>query len=213
MLLSNPGKYFLFICFLAISSPAGCSRQTNQNQTAVLDQRVTAEFPFSTKDPDIYQATLIVESGAFRDKWFVARKNEKWRIDFFENGELSRSKVSSDAVYLIDHKKKSYVTNAGNADSLDDLTDKFFKGTEYRSFKEIGHDGDFVKYTVTDSAGKTNAIIFVDAHNGLIMKQEFIASDRPGSIPFVYRVEDLKFEVDDTVFAIPAGFRRAMTGN
>ena len=207
MFLSNPVKYFLFVCFFALSLQACGSSQSNVNAPVDLNLPATGEFPFSTKEPEIYQAVLFVESGAFRDKWFVARKNAVWRIDFFDNGEQTRTQINTDAIYQIDHKRKVYTANSENTGTLSDLTDKFFRGKEYRKFEETGREGDLVKYKIAGAAGKGDVLISVDEKTGVMMRQEFLASGSE-SVPFVYEVKDLKFDVDDSVFQIPAGFRK-----
>lgn len=207
MFLSNPGKYFLLVCFFAISLQACGSSPSNENRPVNIVVPTTNEFPFSTKEPEIYQAELVVESGTFRDKWFVARKNASWRIDFFEGGELSRTQLRSDAVYLIDHKRKLFATNSVTGDPINDLTDKFFKGKEYRKFEETGREGDIVKYKIAGTNGRGDVLISVNDKTGVMMRQEFAASGE-GSVPFVYEVKDLKFEVDDSVFQIPAGYKK-----
>lgn len=207
MLLSNPFKYFLLVCFIALSLQACGSSQSNENRPANIIVPTTGEFPFSTKEPEIYQAELTVDSGAFRDKWVVARKKASWRIDFFDNGEPSRTQLNSDAVYLIDHKRKIFTTNAGTGDPVNELTDQFFKGKEYRKFEETSREGSVVKYKIARTNGKGDVLISVDEETGVMMRQEFAASGE-GAIAFVYEVKDLKLEVDDSVFQIPAGYKK-----
>ncbi len=206
MHLSNPIKYFLLVCHFAFSLQACGSGQSNENRPARVPPATMSEFPFPTDEPDVYQANLVVESGGVGDKWFVARRQGKRRIDFFETGELSRTRIDSDFIYLVDHRRKIFTRDPGNADPADGLTDIFFKGKEYREFEKLGTEGGLTTYKVAGIDGKGDVLIAVDEKSGMMMRQVFLRGV-PDSLPFVYEVRDLKFEVDDSVFMPPPDFR------
>ena len=211
MFLSNLGKYFLLAPIFALFLLACGSSQTNENRPVEIKVETKSEFPFSTKEPEVYQADIVAGAGGVEDKWFAARKGDKWRIDFFVNGELVYSQIRNDRMFSIDHKKKSYSSEpVGSAEStvFTELTANFFSGKEYREFEEVSRQGGLVKYKVRKSdVSKDEIMIDIDTKTGVIVKQEFSAAD--GSAKFVYEVKNLKTEVDDSIFSIPAGFREA----
>jgi hypothetical protein len=223
MFLSNPRKSFLLAGFFALFFQACGSPQSNENKPVPLTIETKSEFPFPTKEPEIYQGDFIVGNGQFEDKWFVARKGDKWRLDFFSNGEMRRSEIRADRSYSIDHSRKIFAETPENnylpSDPLffDDMTHNFFKGKEYREFEEIGRADGLIKYKVrNDATSKDSVLISIDASSGMIVRQEFTAvnGQLENGLPvsFIYEIRNLKTDVDDSIFAIPEGFKKVTWG-
>ena len=219
MFLSNPCLFFLlFVPCLLLFQACGAS-PTNDNRTVSVNG-ISSDFPFSTREPEVYQGDFIFRHGQVEDKWFVARKGGFGRLDFFENGELSHSRITADNIYFIDHKRKVYfVPEEDKAlrlpqfDSFGDMAHSFFLGKEYREFDEIERANGIVKYKVKKTAGsKDEILISIDETSGLMVRQEFASSDerdKNGSQPaLVYEVINLKTVVDDSVFSVPVGYRK-----
>ena len=211
MFLSNPRQSFLLIAVCVALLQACGSSQTKENKDISLTGETGREFPFSTKEPEVYQGDLMVGSVDAQDHYFVARKGDKWRYDVFRGAERSMSQIRSDKLYGVDHPKKIYwemPEQKTGASDVNDMTRNFFRGHEYHDFDEIGREGTLIKYKVRDSGEtKGNIIVTVDTASGVIVRHEFMSQNKQDS-NFVYEIKNLKMDVDDTIFAIPAGYQK-----
>ena len=81
MFLSNPRKSFGLFLLSAITFQACGSPQANQNTGILLAAESTSEFPFSTREPEIYQAKVVITVEGVEQRYFIARKAERWRLD------------------------------------------------------------------------------------------------------------------------------------
>ena len=211
MFLSNPRKSFLTVALCAVLLQACGGSQPKENKDISLTGGTKSEFPFSTKEPEVYEGDLMVGSGDVQDRYFVARKGDRWRCDVFRGADLSMSQIHLDKMYVIDHQKKTYWETPASgpaADNVNDVTRNFFRGYDHRDFDEIGREGTLVKYKVRNSDGsRVDVIVTIDTANGLMVKEEFLSPNKQGS-DFVSEIKNLKMEVDDSVFDIPQGYKK-----
>lgn len=218
MFLSTKRKSFLLIAFCLTVLQACGSSQTAENKEVSLGVEAKSKFPFLAKEPEIYQGDLIMSNGKSEDRWFVARKGDKWRYDVFRGAELW-SQIRSDKLYYVDHRKKvywemsSHDNSNGDPGHFGDLTRIFFKGEEHREFDEVGRENGLIKYKVRENSQSAGEIlIYIDAASGIMVRQEFITKTgekNPESpISFVYEIRNLKLDVDDGVFDIPQEYKK-----
>ena len=210
MFLSTPGKFLLFAALCAGLLTACGTSQSNVNAEVSQIPGPKEEFPFSVKEPDTYQADVVVTSNGSEDRFFVARKGDKWRRDHFSGPTRSITELrTGDGVYLIDHRKKTYSVEpaAGNdATDLDPSSVSFFRGKEYRDFDEVERGGGVIRYEGRKGeTSQDNILITIDEPSGMMVKQEFRSA---AGESFVYELRDLKLDVDDSIFQIPAGYRK-----
>ena len=215
MFLSNPCKSFALLLLCAITFQACSASQTNGSKDIALNSESMGRFPFSTKEPEVYQGDLSLTNGASVDHWFVARKGDKWRVDIFRSDEKLVSQIRSGDLFTIDHRKRSYSAIGGDqalpdAGMGNEAVSSFFHGTDYREFVELDSDSTLVNYRARSIRSGTNEVLItVDKPSGLIVRQEFI--DRDGTATgLVYEMRNLKLEVDDAVFRIPDGYRKVL---
>jgi hypothetical protein len=180
----------------------------NNGVITVPDQK--SEFPFPVKEPETYQAEVVVATGGIEDRFFIARKGDLWRRDHFDSGKRVITEMrSTDGVYLIDHRKKVYaIEPAAGRDvaGFDPKSVSFFRGKEYREFDEIEHDGGLIRYQGRKGeTSQDDILISVDETSGMIVREEFTS---PAGDGFVYELKGLKLEADDALFQIPAGYRK-----
>ncbi len=213
MFLSNLRKYFLFVSSFALIFQACGSSQTNENKPAQIKVEAKSEFPFSTKEPEIYQGDFVAGDAIHQDRWFVARKGDKSRIDYFADGAMVRSQIINDRLFLIDHKKKTFAAAASSgsdASVFGAMTQNFFGGKEYRDFEEVSRNDGLITYKVRNSpTAKGEILIDIDTRSGMIVRQEFTSAGDP-PIKFVYEIKNFRTDVDDAVFAIPVGYREVV---
>lgn len=217
MFLSNPRKLLLLIGLLAIILQACGGSQSDQNNDFSSTGATVREFPFSTREPDVYQADIVLNDGVAETRYFVARKGERWRFDTFRGSERSMSEIRSDKFYKLDHRRKIYTADnieSGSASAIGGFAGAmsiYFRGKRYREFEDLGREGGLRKYKVKESAdSKETVLIFIDEANGMMVRQEFLSEKGEGGQQprFTYELRDLKLEVADEVFSIPGGYRK-----
>lgn len=216
MFLSNVYRYFLPVLFIFAIFQA-CSGPTANKISNANVGEVKTEFPFNTKEPEVYQGDFVVILGTSEEHFRKARKGSLSRIDFFRGGEILTTQLVTDKSYTIDHSRKVYFEEPIAADSLSaipvfDSTNGFFAGKEYTTFVETGREGKITKYRVKAAdPAKGEVIVSVDTSSGMMIRQEFLSAreEAGGSgLNVIFEIRDLRLEVDETVFELPAGYRK-----
>jgi hypothetical protein len=214
MFLSNSRKYFILAGLLAFILQACSSAATNENKPVEIKIETKKEFPFPVKEPEVYQAELVVASSGTESRWFIARDREKSRLDTFAGNVPILSKIRSDKLFIVDHQKKTYAVldNDGGsvATGADEIAVSFFRAKEYREFEDLGLEGKLRKFKVKEPFGATGSVlIYIDETSGMMVKQEFLGlQDASGlQAKVTCELRDLKFEVDNAVFSIPGDYR------
>lgn len=205
MRLSNLGVRLLitivFACFLQ-----GCgSSQPIANTQVAIPTEGPKRFPFSVREPDIFQADLVITAMNVEMRYFVARKGDKRRLDIYRDAKLATTELRSDAFYEIDHAARTYSVLAfgsGEPPIPNDVAADFFRGGLPYRYDELDRRGGILRYVTRDKG----VIVSIDETSGLMVRQEFY--DREGPPTMVYELRNLKFEVDDSVFQLPVGYRQ-----
>lgn len=208
MRLSNERKYFLLTCFCCLIFTACGGAAINNNQAVTADTQLPSEFPFSTKEPSVYRAEIVATGDGVDKKWKIARDGDRWRIDFPEGSEPSRTRLRTDAVYSIDHKRKIYTIAETSGETVAGLTDRFFKGKEHRKFEKTGTENGVTKYRIANRDNMGETVVSVDDKTGMMIREEFVPPAGSNVPPFVYELRGFQTTVDDGTFAIPTGYRR-----
>ena len=209
MFLSNlPRPFLLIVAFTLVMQACGSS-QTNENKELSLTGESTSEFPFSVKEPEAYQADIVVTAVGTETRWSVARNGEKWRYDIYAGSEMTVSQIRSDKLYYIDHRKKVFweMSEKPGTGEIGDIARSFFRGYEHNDFDETGREDNIIKYKVRPVDKRPGSIVVsIDTASGMMIKQEFLAAD--GGVQYVYELRNLKLSVDDSTFAIPPGYQK-----
>lgn len=208
MFLSNrPTRFTLctIIAFFAWSCGSGPAGDNSD-----LPAGPVSQYPFSTREPEIFQANITITSNGAEKRWFMARSGARWRLDIFADGKASLTQITAGKVFLIDHGRKIYTEEPqGNTISPPDPhLSSFFRGRDHLKFEDLGAEDGIRKYrAVTSDAAKEEIVIHIDGPSGMIVRQEFYAGTGVNArLAAVYEVRDLKLEADDSVFALPAGY-------
>ncbi len=220
MFLSNPRKSFLLITICLTFLQACGSPPVNENKVVSLDDASGRRFPFPTKEPQVYQGDFVVGNGISEEQFFVARKGDKWRFDIKRNNAPWTTQLRADKLYSIDHIKKTYTVKQ-DADQRDfdpayfnALTWGFFRGANYLEFEEVERGGGLIKYRAkTYKDSKADVLITIDEATGMMVRQEITSEkdrvEQGSPVNYVYELRNLKTDVDDSIFEIPAGYRQA----
>ena len=210
---------YLFVCS-ALFAACGAAPANSNNVATQPPANKTAdsEFPFSVKEPAVYQGDFYAGGEDYQNKWFVARNGDKWRIDFFTDGVKDRSEIKTDHVYYIDHKRKLYAIepegDKGTVQSsyFSTLLSGFFKDKEYRKFESLGNEGDLKKYRVLEeNSTKGDLTVYVDPATSMIVKQEYVAHNQMDGqakdSKYTYEIKNFKTEAPDELFQLPDGYK------
>ena len=213
MFLSNPRKSLLLIA-LSVLLLYGCgSPGSNAKNDVSRSGQTGNRSPFPTKEPDVYQGDFVVSNGTTETQYFVARDRDKWRFDMPRDGAPWMTQLRDGKIYLLDHVKKEYTVEPfANLDEygttyFNSLSWGFFRGANYIDFQEAGRDGDLTTYKArTLKESKNDVLISIDNSTGMMIRQ-VITSPKDG-LTYTYEVRNLMLETDDSVFAIPSGYRQ-----
>src|SRR5215211_685265 len=101
MFLSNPVKIFHAACCFSIVF-AGCSLwRSNENSAITFASEPKREYPFVAREPEVFQAELVVRTGETERRMFMARDGEKRRIDYDVGSGDQHSVIIADKEYLL----------------------------------------------------------------------------------------------------------------
>ncbi len=218
MFSSNLTKYFASLALIFLLFPACGWRQspnnTNSPATPQIADELKSEIPFSTKEPEHFQAEIVVTSGETERKTFIARNGANRRYDFNFGAKNQLTNLQTDKNYLLLPARRIYTENAAGAEtvSTDDWTD--FLTTEWLSqhtkanFEKLETDGNLTKYRVRPGdADASEIFLYIDEKLGLPVRQEFYAGEQK-VLTYKFELKNLKLETDANLFALPADFKK-----
>lgn len=217
MFLSTPVKIFCCFCFLP-SIFSGCSLWAgNQNSQITFASPVKPESPFTVREPDIFQADLIVRAGDIERKMFVARDHEKQRTDYDVGGEDHRAVIVSDKLYIVYFKRGSYVERPVTSDLAsiyEPLTASLLNLRDYAEFEQIGRNGSVVEYRakINGSAASETSIFFDEAIGLPVRHEVYGLNGGERKLEYSAELQNFRTTVDEGTFEIPKGFKKNLSG-
>lgn len=221
MFSSNLTKFFAsFALFFSLFS--GCrfwqkTNEANNASTSSISEDLKSAIPFSTKEPEQFQAEIVVTANDAQRKTFVARNGANRRYDFNAGAKNQVTNLQTDKNYLISPERKVYAeTNGAQNVPADDwenfLTTEWLNENHEASFEKLETADNLTKYRVRLGGGGAAAsemLISIDEQLGLPVKQEFYALNGEQKI-LTYSVElkNLKLKTDENLFAVPTDFKK-----
>jgi outer membrane lipoprotein-sorting protein len=219
-------KIFVGFAVLFASSCSFWQGAEKQNANALSAPFIAEEsksaIPFSTKEPDVYQAEIVLTNYAGGEKSerkiFTARRGAKLRCDY-EN-KISFLQTGENQKFSIDNGKKIYAESPTNSDIegetgngiKDFLTAEWLNAKRGATFKNLGAENNLTKYLVTPEDAPNAAsetLIFVDENLKIPVRQEFYTTGGGQKIlVFSMELRNLKLEADDKLFELPKDFRK-----
>jgi hypothetical protein len=207
---------------LLLVSISGCNfwnnkGRSNQTQNPENESEISANIPFSTKEPKNFQAEIIINS--FSDeqkstqKYFIARKAGNSRQTFYRGGEKQRSvlRTAENKTYLINHQTKTYrqlapakATAFSDDQLIKSLTSKWLNEKSPASFEKLNTEKGLTKYRVNfEVSGRSEIFIYVDEKLKLPVKQEFFSiRQNKKTLTYQMEIKNFKTEVADEVFEL-----------
>ncbi|MBS1797228.1 MAG: hypothetical protein JSS81_25605 [Acidobacteria bacterium] len=185
------------------------------SQNLPVSDDLKSEIPFSTREPERFQAEIVVTTGEIERVTLTARSGANRRYDFNYGTKNQLTSLQADKNYLLLPEKKIYAeATAPPPAAADDwanfLTTEWLSEKSAASFEKLETTGNLTKYRVKPGANETAEIlIFVDEKLGLPFKEEFYGGEA-GQKTLLYTVElrNFKPEPDDGLFAVPKDFRK-----
>ena len=216
MFLSNPARYFVF-CGLLLAGVTGCGylrSGTGGNVRFADADRESA--PFSTKEPDEYQAEIVISAGGVERRLFAARKNGRSRIDYDRGTPGQRTVIRSDRDIVYSERLNIYAdaapstASSGSSELENDITLSLLNSRPFTTFESMGTVNGLSTYRARAAGESGETIISVDDGSGLPVKQEMFSVAEDGTRTLQYSVElrDVRLEAGDALFAVPKNARR-----
>jgi hypothetical protein len=212
MFLSNPVKIFHAACCLSIVF-AGCSLWRSNENSAITFASPKSEYPFVAREPEVFQAELVVRTGETERRMFIARSGEKRRVDYDVGSDDQHGVIIGDKQYVVFFKRKVFEEHAmiSNAAAVyEPLSAQVLSTRDYADFEEIDRNGSVVRFSarINDSSN-AEAIIFFDEAIGLPVKQEFYSiAGEERKLQYSVGLEGFRTEADLELFTVPKTFRR-----
>jgi outer membrane lipoprotein-sorting protein len=213
MFLSNPVKIFHAVCVLSMIF-SGCSLWRESEKAAVaLERDSKSDYPFTTREPDVFQTKIVIRSGGRERHMFLARDGNRRRVDFDVDTDDHRAVISTDRQYLLSFKRKTYTEQPllANTGERDGQAIPLMNRRDYSEFEEIGREGSTIQFRARINESATSEImIFFDENVGMPVREEFYSIDGDERrMLYAFELYDLTLTIDDALFEVPPGFRRA----
>lgn len=213
MFLSNPVKIFTATFCLSIVF-TGCTLwRGSENPATTFASQTKTEYPFVAREPEVFQAELVVRTGDIERRMFVARNWEKRRIDYDFGTDNQHTVLITDKEYLLFFKRKVFEEHAMSSNTAalyEPLTEHILSTRDYASFEEINRDGSVVEYRARiNESSNSEALIFFDETIGLPVREEFYSLEGEGrKLQYSVELQGFRTEAGPELFTVPKNFRR-----
>ncbi len=225
MISSNSNKILFIVCIALIFGSA-CrfwqSKKDNVNlQTS--DSEINTNIPFSTKEPEVFQAEFVVSTFINGEKnerkYFVAKKGEKLltKIGVGSEEEISLLTLAENESFVIEHSPKK-IEKRSSADTSSDnsendweqfLTIKWLNEKSGAKFQKLATENNLTKYVVKlEDATNSEIWVFVDEKLKIPTKQEIysVVGDKK-TLTYSVEVKNYKTVVEDKLFELPKDYK------
>lgn len=220
MILSNPVKSFL-LALAILTFCFGCrfwqnpaNTNTSPGSEGIPEDK--SDLPFSTREPDVYQARIVVTAGGVERVTFVAKNGKLRRCDYNVGEKEAATWLMADREYLLLPGKKIYAEqplpaqDAPLSAGLDSLTAEWLNIKAVSKFEDLGTENGLRKFSARLNDSDTSEILlFIDEASGLIVRQEFysIGGERRDLL-YSLQLQDLRLEAGEDLFKIPEDYRK-----
>jgi outer membrane lipoprotein-sorting protein len=180
-----------------------------------------SNIPFLTKDPEVFQANVLVQSFASDGKstsrkYFVARNGTGLLVRFAEGADDERTllRLENGESFILYFKSRTYkpILNSRAADDIvREVAAGWLAATPGTRFEKISTEGSISKYAVElEGSESSETFIYYDEELGYPVKQEmFTSTGGKVKLAFRYTVSGFKLEADKGLFKIPKEYRPA----
>lgn len=215
MISSKSLKILFLFTLVCASSCKYWQPSSNSNSSTEPNNlpEVVSEIPFSTKEPEVFQAEIISKNEGEEEKTFIARSTGRF---FTRNGDLATLQIEPNKSFLINFAKKIYVENVGktstksetSGETLNDfLTTEWLNQKTAANFENLGTENGLNKYRVVFEASES--LILVDENYKIPVRQEFYSVEgETKNLIYSIELQNLKLIADESLFEVPKDFRK-----
>ncbi len=214
MILSDSKKH-LAVFVLLLLSCAGCRFfQTANSDTPkpFTLEEIKSDIPFSTKEPEVFQAEIVITANGVENKKFIARNGNSRRFDYNLGAKNQVSVVQNDKIYTILADKKIYTETAlgANFPAQNDWTSEWLNAKTDAEFTKIGTENNLTQYRVSfGDTAKSEMLIFVDENLQFPVKQEFYSLENgQRTLTMTIELKNFKPEAADDLFIASKDFKK-----
>ncbi|MGI8812287.1 MAG: hypothetical protein ACR2IH_07125 [Pyrinomonadaceae bacterium] len=214
MFLSNSAVYFVILTAL-IAECAGCRQSNSVGKNAgTADPTSGRAAAFPTKEPETYQAEVVITAGGIEQKFRCMRKGSASRIDYDLGREYQRSYIRTDADRVVSDRRKLYAdvpAGRGGSELQNDTADNMLIRNHYSEIERLGTENGLSKFRAKmDQSTASEAIIYVNDELGLPVREELFSLSPDGGrqLQYTYELRDVRNEVDTGVFEIPQNYKK-----
>ncbi len=231
-------RFILFVSFLTVLVIPGCrsSQPSESPQPESVNQGIiSAVPPFTTKEPERYQATRTVTFNEWTpgaattreriNRVLIARDGNSRREEYFDQGgeQLVYLETSAGRFVLLPSSNLYAPLNESEGlrleyESSDVSPNLLLNEQSTAAYENLGaeivNDRMTTKYRVTstnkneDSGGRVETLIWIDESIGMPIRSETTSGNAERSARVIMELKDIKLEVDRRLFALPANYRR-----
>lgn len=222
MISSNSAKVF-FILLLTLSQFSACrwwqkGEDGIASPTPFVASEIKDTIPFSTKEPENFQAEFVITALNKEDKVFVLKKENARRIDYNygQKIQVSTLKTAANENFLILSAKKIYAENSDKTNfqteenPFEFLTNELLNQKTTAKFESLETENGIRKFLARSEENVgLESIIWFDQAIGLPIKQEFYSiNGEQKQLTFTFEMKNFKSPADDGSFEIPKDFRK-----
>lgn len=217
MFLLKPSTILIFCAALFSASCGSCSTSQNTITNSFIADEIKTGIPFQAKEPDVFQADIIVTANGAERKYSVAR-NGKNRLTIFNRGaqsETSLLQTEDGKSFVINAATKTYTENVYSANNSSNdlnqyLTTEWLNQRTEATFTNLGTENGFTKFQVRLAESENSEIvIYLDENLQMPVKQEFYAiSGGQKTLTFTVEMKNFQTQTDENIFAIPNDFKK-----
>lgn len=209
---------FLFLFALCFSSCGWRAAKTAENASVSVAEELKSTAPFSTQEPENFQAEFVVTINDSENKIFVARSGNRRRYDYNAGAanQLTTLERSAGEKFLILPNEKIYALNSAaqnsamTENSKDFLTNELLNQKPDAKFSRLAAENGLTKYVVRfDDSAAAETIVFVDEAINLPVRQEFYSiKDGQKILTYTVEMKNFKTQVNENLFDAPKDFRK-----
>ncbi len=213
-------KFFASFALIILSASACRFWQSGGNATPspppFVAEELKSEIPFTSREPEIFQAEIVVTANEIQRKTFTARNGVNRRTDYNFGAENQLTNLQTDKNYLILPKQKIYAENPQTETSatIDDwtlfLTTEWLNAKTSAKFEKLETVENITKYRVLlDEKEVSEIFIYLDETSKIVVKQEFYSNNgEQKTLNFTFELKNLKLQTDENLFVVPTDFRK-----
>lgn len=216
MFLADSKKIFTFFAFVLLISSACRFFQTANSDTPkpFTPEEIKSEIPFSTKEPEIFQAEIVITANNQENKKFVARNGSNRRFDYNSGAKNQVSVLQTDKIYTLLTDKKIFMETVltENVSAPENLTGELLNAKTDATFTKTGAENNLTQYRVNfgdAENAKSETLVFVDETINLPIKQEFYSLEGgQKTLTMTIELRNFKAEAANDLFAVPKDYRK-----